>query len=145
VVTPASGRQSNRVDFLLTDGAPADYPNSGANGPSDHPHFASFQRQLFCPGDTVMFLGTDFGPTQGIGYVALTVPLGDPNGSVVHQTFAVPVLTWSENAISFALNLPSGAIPGTYTVTIHPSSGKTASGDCTVGTRTASGDCAAAN
>jgi hypothetical protein len=145
VVAPAAGRQSNSVDFFLMDGAPENYPNSGGKGPSDHPHFLSFQQQLFCPGDTVLFLGTGFGSIQGIGYIALTVPLADPNGNIVHQTFAVPVLSWSENAISFALNLPAGAIPGTYTVTVHVSSGKTASGDCTVGARTPNGDCAAPN
>jgi hypothetical protein len=145
VIAPAAGRRSNSVDFSLTDGAPANYPTSGGKGPSAHPHITSFQRPLFCPGDTVLFLGTGFGSAQGIGYVALTVPLADPNGNLVHQTFAVPVLSWSENAISFALNLPAGAIPGTYTITVHHSSGSTAAADCTVGARTANGDCTAPN
>jgi hypothetical protein len=141
VVTPASGQQSNRISFFLTDGAPADSRNSAGTGPSEQPHFESFQRKLFCPGDTVVFLGAGFGQTQGTGYLSVTVPLADQNGTVVHQMFAVPVLSWSENAISFALNLPSGAIPGTYTTTVHRSNGKTTSGTFTEGARNASGDC----
>jgi hypothetical protein len=71
----------------------------------------------------------------------VTVPLADPSGTVVHQIFAVPVLSWSDNAIGFILNLPSGAIPGTYTTTVHRSNGKTASGTFTAGAWNASGDC----
>jgi hypothetical protein len=145
VVTPASGQRSNTVSFFLTDGAPAGTPGSPATGPSEQPHFGSFQQQLFCPGDTVVVLGAGFGQTQGTGFVAVTVPLADPSGSVVHQIFALPVLSWLENAISFALNLPSGAIPGTYTTTVHRSNGKTTSGIFTVGARNASGDCLAVN
>jgi hypothetical protein len=145
VVTPASGQRSDTVSFFLTDGAPADTPASPAVGPSEQPHFGSFQRTLFCPGDTLLLLGTGFGPSQGTGYVTVTVPLADPNGSVVHQLFAMPVLSWRENAISFALNVPPGAIPGTYTTTVHRSNGKTAAGTFTVGARNASGDCVAVN
>src|SRR5207244_1288724 len=106
----------------------AERPQSPAPGRSEQPHFVSFQRNLFCPGETVAFLGTGFGAAQGTGYVAVTVPLADQNGNVVHQMFAVPVLSWTENAISFVLNPPSGAIPGTYTTTVHRSNGRTASG-----------------
>jgi len=145
VVTPASGRLSNTVSLFLTDGAPPSAPQSPAPGRSERPHFASFQRNLFCPGETVAFLGTGFGAAQGTGYVAVTVPLADQNGNVVHQMFAVPVLSWTENAISFVLNPPSGAIPGTYTTTVHRSNGRTTSGTFTVGAPNASGNCVATN
>jgi hypothetical protein len=51
------------------------------------------------------------------------------------------VLAWSENVINFVLLLPAGAIPGTYTATVHRGNGKTTSGSFTVGIRDSSGKC----
>jgi hypothetical protein len=144
VITPASGKQSNSVSFLLTDASPPDYPNPAVPGPSDQPSFECFQRHLFCPGDTVSFLGAGFGLTQGTGYVTVDVPLMDSMGNVAHQTFVMPVIFWSENVVSFLLSLPGGAIPGTYTATVHRGNGKTASGSFVVGVRDSSGNCIAA-
>jgi hypothetical protein len=48
------------------------------------------------------------------------------------QEVAIPVLGWSENAINAILLLPDGAQPGTYTVTVHRSNGKTSSDTFTV-------------
>lgn len=141
VITPSSGKKSNTVDFLLTDAAPAVYVNPSVAAPSDQPSFGNLQRSLFCPGDVVAFMGAGFGQTQGAGYVTVDVPLMDGNGNIVHQTFAVPVLSWADNQISFVLNLPAGAIPGTYSATIHRGNGKTTSASFQVGTRNSSGNC----
>jgi hypothetical protein len=143
VITPASGKQSNTVNFFLTDAAPADYPNAAVAGPSDQPSFECFNKKVFCPGDVVSFLGAGFGSTQGTGFVTVTVPLADTSGNIVTQEFAVPVLSWAENVISFILNLPSGAAPGMYTATVHRGNGKTTTGSFIVGTRDANGNCAA--
>jgi IPT/TIG domain-containing protein len=141
VITPASGKSSNTVNFTLTDAPHAVYPNTPVPGPSDQPVFQGVQKSLFCSGDIVAFLGSGFGLSQGAGYVTVTVPLSDNMGHIVTQVFAMPVLAWSENVVSFALNLPAGAVPGTYTATVIRSNGKTASGSFTVGTRDSNGNC----
>jgi hypothetical protein len=141
VITPDSGKSSNTVNFTITDAPHAVYPNTPEPGLSDQPVFQGVQKSLFCSGDVVAFMGSGFGFSQGAGYVTVTVPLSDHMGHTVMQVFAMPVLSWSENVVSFALNLPAGAVPGTYTATVYRSNGNTASGSFSVGTRDSQGNC----
>jgi uncharacterized membrane protein len=81
----------------------------------------------------VAIFGSGFGFEQGSGYVTITAPFVDSQGNMFTQEFAVPVTSWSEHAIYIVLNLPAGAQPGTYTVTVHRGNGKTVSASFIVG------------
>ncbi len=71
--------------------------------------------------------GAGFGPSAASGYVSVTVPLLDAQGTPFTQEYVVPVLLWSENAINVPLHLPAGAQLGAYVVTVHRTNGKSAS------------------
>ena len=127
VVTSTGSSKSNTVNFTLTTGAsPVVTTPVASDQPSDQPTFECVNKTLFCPGDTLTIFGSGFGLAQGIGYVTITVPSGTSTG--------IPVLSWSDNAISTSLNLPADAQPGHYEVTVHRGdNGKTVSGPFTVG------------
>jgi IPT/TIG domain len=136
VVVPAADHpNSNTLNLTLSSGPPLSYSNDVVDQPklSDQPSVIGFQSTTFCPGNTVAIYGAGFGFDQGSGYISITVPLLDAQGTPFTQEFAIPVLAWSENAIYALLSLPAGAQFGTYTLTVQRGNGKTASGSFTVG------------
>jgi hypothetical protein len=144
VVTERGSKVSNAVNFTLTSGtAPIVSPSGSLVGNSDQPTLQGFNKILFCLGDFVTFVGSGFGATQGNGFVSLRVPFHDGQHQLFFRDVAVPVLAWSENAITTVLNLPADAEPGAYSVTIHRANGKATGGNFTVGV-SSSGSCVVA-
>lgn len=130
IVIPSTGKSSNTLNLTISSAAP--FVNNP--GPvdqitrSDQPVITGFQTTVFDTDSALAIYGSGFGDAQGSGYVSVTVPFMNN----VTEEIAIPVLGWSENAINALLLLPAGAQPGTYTVTVHRSNGKTASDTFTV-------------
>jgi hypothetical protein len=130
VITERGQVKSNTMDFtLMADALPTLADIVDPTSLTDQPSFECFQRStLFCRGDSVIFYGAGFGFSQGAGFVTINVPVQDAHGNVTRQDFALPVLSWSENAVFTVLNLPTNVVPGAWTITVHRGNGKTASG-----------------
>jgi hypothetical protein len=135
VITERGSVKSNTMDFtLMADALPTLADIVDPTSLSDQPSFECFQRStLFCRGDSVIFYGSGFGFSQGTGFVTINIPVQDSHGNVTRQDFALPVLSWSENAVFTVLNLPDNVVPGAWTITVHRGNGKTASGTLTGG------------
>jgi hypothetical protein len=132
VITQPDNKHSNTRDFTLTSGTPPVVTPPSVPAPSDQPTFQRFNSTRFCGDGFLTIYGAGFGQTRGGGYVTITVPLLDSHGQPFTQEYLVPVLGWSENAISAWLALPDGAQLGSYTATVHRDNGKTASGSFAV-------------
>jgi IPT/TIG domain-containing protein len=132
VITEPGDKHSNTLDFTLTSGTPPVVTPPSVPAPPDQPSIQSFNSPRLCDGSFLTIYGSGFGQTRGGGYVTITVPLLDSQGQPFTQEYLVPVLGWSENAISAWLGFPTGAQPGSYTATVHRDNGKTASGSFTV-------------
>lgn len=145
VVTGAGSSVSNTCSFTLTSGAAPVYaPFVDPITPANDPALECLNGTLFCDGDTVTIYGSGFGAAQGTGFVTISVPFLDAHGNLFMQEFAAPVLAWSDRAVEVVLDVPSGAQPGTYALTVHASDGTTATGSITAGTRV-NGNCVPGN
>jgi hypothetical protein len=134
VVPGADHPKSNTLDLTISSAPPFTYPNEVVDQPkpTDQPSVTGFQATTFCPGSTVAIYGRGFGDAQGASYISVTVPFLDSKGKPFTHEYAIPVLAWSENAISALLSLPAGAQFGSYPLTVHRANGKTASASFTV-------------
>jgi hypothetical protein len=115
-------------DYFLTSEAPVvNPPGPAVPGPPEQPTITGFQAPEFCDNNRIAIYGSGFGPSLATGYVSVTVPFVDAQGKPFTQEFVMPVLLWSENAIHALLILPPGAQLGAYTLTVHRTTGKSAS------------------
>jgi hypothetical protein len=129
VVKRADGKTSNSLNLTITsEPAFVNPPGPALAAPSDQPTITGFQVPQFCrnKASRVAIYGAGFGQTPN-GFVTVTVPFLDAQQQPFTQVFALPVLLWSENAVSVLLTIPAGAQLGDYTMTVRRGNGKSAS------------------
>jgi hypothetical protein len=132
-VVRSDGKRSNIRNLTITsEPAFVNPPGPALPAPPDQPTITGLLGAELCAGEPLVIYGEGFGSSIASGLVVLTVPFKDSEGQPFTQEYAIAALDWGENVIRLLLNLPEGAEPGTYTVTVRRTNGKNDSHTFTV-------------